>query len=560
MSMGCPPSVAGLAFALAALTSFSAHAVTLTVGPGKMYAAPCAAIAAAADGDTIEIDATGSYDGDVCAVPKNRLTLRGVGGRPRIDAAGRSSGGKGIWVISGNDTTVENIEFSGATVPDKNGAGIRQEGQNLTVRGCFFHDNENGILSGGGPTTAILIEYSEFANNGFGDGFSHNMYIGHEGRFTLRYSYSHAAKVGHLVKSRAAENYILYNRLSGEDGTASYEIDLPNAGTSYVIGNLIQQGASSQNSTFVTYGVEGATPDNPGHTLFVVNNTFVNDRTAGGTFISVGGAITTPAFIANNIFVGTGTVVSQTSAVQMTNFTQGDPRLVDRAAYDYRLAPGSPCINAGSDPGTGAGFALLPSRHYVHPASAVDRTIDGIVDIGAYEFGITIDAGTDAASPPDGSGGAGGSGGADAARPDGPSRDGGAGGADSGGPPASDASPADATADRPRPDASLTDAALADAAPDTSLADAAPDMLLADAAPDTAVPDAAAPDASPPNPTGGSPDASGCGCRTAHGGSGSRGIMALLALALALVARFRRVRSNDPVGLGQHRAVREPHT
>ena len=538
--MGCRPFLAGLALSLAASTSLPARAATLTVGPGKMYAAPCAAIAAAADGDTIEIDATGSYAGDVCAIPKNRLTLRGVGGRPRIDAAGRNFGGKGIWVISGNDTTVENIEFSGATVPDQNGAGIRQEGQNLTVRSCYFHDNENGILSGGSPTTAILIEYSEFANNGFGDGFSHNMYIGHEGRFTLRYSYSHGAKVGHLVKSRAAENYILYNRISGEDGSASYEIDLPNAGTSYIIGNLVQQGPSTQNATFVTYGVEGATPQNPGHTLFVVNNTFVNDRPAGGTFISVGGAITTGAFIANNIFFGAGTITNQTSAILMTNFAQGDPRLVDRAAYDYRLAPGSPCINAGSDPGTGAGFALLPSRQYLHPAGAIDRTIDGIVDIGAYEFGVATDAGTDATAPPDGSGGAGGSSPTDAGRGDVPPRDAGAGGTDGGGPPSSDASLGDAAVDRSLSDAARPDASLADAAPDASLADAAPDASLADATPDASLADAAAPDATPPNPTGGSADSSGCGCRTAHDGSASRATIAVLALVLA--ARRRRAR------------------
>src|SRR5689334_5848484 len=83
-----------------------AGADTLTVGPGKMYPAPCAAIAAAHDGDLIEIDAAGTYAGDVCALAKNGLTLRGVGGRAKIDATQKNYGGKGTWVISGNDTTV----------------------------------------------------------------------------------------------------------------------------------------------------------------------------------------------------------------------------------------------------------------------------------------------------------------------------------------------------------------------------------------------------------------------------------------------------------------------
>jgi len=51
-------------------------------------------------------------------------------------------------VIRGNDVIVENIEFSGARVPDRNGAGIRPEGRNFTVRNCRFYDCENGILGG----------------------------------------------------------------------------------------------------------------------------------------------------------------------------------------------------------------------------------------------------------------------------------------------------------------------------------------------------------------------------------------------------------------------------
>ena len=66
----------------------------------------------------------------------------------KLDAAGQASQGKAIWVIQGDDTTVESVVFTGAAVVDKNGAGIRQEGKNLTVRRCYFHDNEDGILAG----------------------------------------------------------------------------------------------------------------------------------------------------------------------------------------------------------------------------------------------------------------------------------------------------------------------------------------------------------------------------------------------------------------------------
>lgn len=378
-----------------------ASAATITVGPGKTHAAPCAAIAAAANGDTIEIDA-GTYSGDVCNVNKSNLTLRGVGGLAKLDAAGKNSGGKAIWVISGNDTVVENIEFVGATVPDQNGAGIRQEGANLTVRGCYFHDNENGILAGDNANSTITIERTEFANNGFGDGQTHNLYINHVGKLVFQYNYSHNAKVGHLLKSRALETWVLYNRLTQEAGDGSYEIDVPNAGRTFIIGNLIQQGPNTQNGSIVSYGREG--PTNASNELFVVNNSFVNERPNGGTFLNLDPNVTVPAIVRNNIFVGPGTVITQANAVQGSNF-QGDPKFVNQAAFDYHLQMSSPCADTGEAPGMGAGVDLTPKFHYVHPASATGRSLVDNMDVGAYELGGEGGAGGS------GSGGAAGSGG-----------------------------------------------------------------------------------------------------------------------------------------------------
>lgn len=376
-----------LSFAILALAALTppAQAAILQVGPGKQFAAPCAAIAAAAAGDTIQIDSSVTYVGDVCAWTTPNLTLQGVGGaRAHIDAGGLNSQGKGIWVISGANTTVENIEFSGATVPDHNGAGIRQQADNLTVRNCYFHDNEEGILTDASLTSTITIEFTEFGFNGFGDGQSHNVYIGNIGTLIFRYNYSHHAKIGHLLKTRAAQNFILYNRLSDEaTGTSSYQIDIPNGGLSYVIGNVIEQGPLNDNSTFIAYLEEGTNPGNPNEQLFVINNTFANDASSG-TFISpaVGAA---PVVIKNNIFSGPGTITNQASAVQANNFS-GNAGFVNSAGYDYHLTSGSAAINAGADPGSNGTFSLSPIFQYVHPACAEGRTLVGTIDIGAYEF------------------------------------------------------------------------------------------------------------------------------------------------------------------------------
>lgn len=174
-----------LSAVLGILVSQSARAEVLSVGPNGKFAAPCAAFTAAADGDTIEIDAAGKYVGDVCAITKNKLTIVGTGGLAKIDAGGMNAQGKATWIVQGDDTTIRSVEFTGAKVPDMNGAGIRQEGKNLRVQRCYFHDNEDGILAGDVAGSEILIENSEFDHNGAGDGYSHNLYINHVAKPSL---------------------------------------------------------------------------------------------------------------------------------------------------------------------------------------------------------------------------------------------------------------------------------------------------------------------------------------------------------------------------------------
>lgn len=365
-----------------ALPLGASHAATLRVGPGHPFATPCAAIAASNDGDTIEIAAAGNYAGNVCAITRNGLVLRGVGGRAHIPAAGAHAQGKATWVIQGDDTTVEGIEFSGSRVPDRNGAGIRLEGRGLTVRDCVFRDNENGILSAPDADSVITIEYSEFVDNGDNRGQAHNVYIGDAARLVFRFNHSHGARVGHLLKSRARENLVVYNRMGGDaDGTQSYEMSFPNGGRTWVIGNVLQQSSATSNGALLDYLSEGnAHADS---SLFVASNTFVNDRGAG-TFMQAAAA--TASLVArNNVLAGQGAVSNYAGAVLDNNLSGIDPRFVDRARHDYRLLPESPAIDAGIAAGSGAGVSLMPTHEHVHPASGRVRPVSGALDLGAFE-------------------------------------------------------------------------------------------------------------------------------------------------------------------------------
>lgn len=364
------------------------HATIWHVGASQTYTMPSQVAPLVNHGDTVDIDA-GVYNSNVCAWNKNNLLLRCVNGTAHLKSNGLSFGDKAIWVIQGNNTTVEHIEFSLCTSTSQNGAGIRQEGENLTVRNCYFHDNENGILAGAITPCKITVEYCEFNLNGAGDGFSHNLYIGHIDTLLFRYNYSHHCKIGHELKSRARVNYILYNRLGNEaNGTASREIDLPNGGISIIMGNVIQQGVNGTNSGIIGYGLEGLS--NSGlHNLYVINNTIVNQKTAG-TFVAVpNNANLYKAY--NNIFAGQGTVLSGTAIViDTTNnkkYISTTANFVNSTAYDYHLVSTSSAINSATTAGSAStGYNLTPVKEYIHPANQVNKVIQTTLDIGAYEY------------------------------------------------------------------------------------------------------------------------------------------------------------------------------
>lgn len=371
------------------------HAAVWPVGPGQTYTMPSQVSTLVGDGDTVDILA-GTYPGDVALWTADDLLLRGVGGFAHLESNGNSWGDKAIWVIQGNNATVEWIEFSECQVPDHNGAGIRLEGLDLTVRHCWFHHNENGILCGEYHPSTVRIEHTEFGHHGYGDGYSHNLYIGNIDSLIFRFNYSHHALTGHELKSRAWVNVIEYNRIGNEaDGEASREIDLPNGGQAYLIGNVIQQGPMSQNSNMVGFGMEGTS--NPGpQELYAVNNTLVNEKVNGSYFQAP----------SNTFFKGYGNILAGgggfMSAWPTSIDTLGNLRatsvasvgFADATNYDYHITSSSPAHAFAYPAGmANSGYPLAAWYEYVHPTDGVPRCQHATLDAGAFEVCATGIAG-----------------------------------------------------------------------------------------------------------------------------------------------------------------------
>lgn len=262
----------------------SLKAITL-VRTGQTYISLNAAVNAAVANDSIKIPA-GVYTNDFVNINKS-LTIAGIGGMAHFVATIAPANGKAIF-LANSDIKLDHIEISGAAVADMNGAGIKQETGRLTLTYCYFHDNQEGVLTNA-ATTGITITNCEFAHNGAGDGYSHNLYIGATAQAVIRKSYFHDAVVGHEIKCRAFNTLIEMCRIQNGQGTASYCIDLPQGGAAIVRQNFIEKGANAQNPSVIHYGGEavnaGSSLQVSGNTILVLKagNTFVNNQMADGT-------------------------------------------------------------------------------------------------------------------------------------------------------------------------------------------------------------------------------------------------------------------------------------
>ena len=283
----------GLALLFLALP---AGARTLEVGPGKQFAQPSQAAAAAQDGDRVVIAPGRYFD---CAVwRKNDLTVEGVSAQDTV-ITDRTCQGKALFVILGSNVIVRNLTLTRARVPDGNGAGIRAEGRNLTVERVRFIDNQEGILAADQPQGTIIVRDSEFVRNGTCEkACAHGIYVNRLALLRIERSTFRETRQGHHVKSRAFRTELVGCDIGdGPDGTASYLVDVPNGGAVIIQSNRLEKGPKSENhSAAISIGAEGV--DRPTPEIRVEGNQFIADGAYATVFVV--NLTATPAMLRGN--------------------------------------------------------------------------------------------------------------------------------------------------------------------------------------------------------------------------------------------------------------------
>jgi len=261
---------------------------------GKAFHSLKKAAAALKDGDEMRIG-PGTYH-EPMILKANNITIIGEG---PVVIENATAQGKAALVIQGNWTRIYNIECRHIKVRDKNGACIRQEGKNILLENVYFHDSQQGMLTGSAPGL-VTIRNSRFENLGANVGQAHGIYIG-GGELVIQDSiFIRARNEGHEIKSRARKTYISKTIIASLDAQDSRLLDISNGGNLTITDSVLVQGPYSVNRDVIGYGLEGLR--HTSNTVVLRDNIIILERPAGNILIHHKEGTVTPD-IRNNIII-----------------------------------------------------------------------------------------------------------------------------------------------------------------------------------------------------------------------------------------------------------------
>jgi hypothetical protein len=338
---------------------------------------------------------------------------------------------------------VENLELRSAkpgyTFTDDGGnAGVPyaanaaaiyvERGRHITIRGCTLHDAGNGLFIGiyDGDTQDVLVEKNYLYDNGnAGSAFEHNNYTAAVG---IVFQYNRFGPLcagcnGNALKDRSIGTVVRYNWIE----SGNRQLDLvdaeddpslivdPRYRDTWVYGNVLIEPDGAGNSQIVHYG--GDSGDETIYrkgTLHFYENTVVSTR-AGNTTLLRLSTNDESADVRNNVvyvtatgnrlamldgagnlalranwfktgFVSSHSGLTGTITTPVPNVTGTSPGFVNEAGQDFHLAAGSQARDAGTALEAAALPANAVTHEYAKHQDETVRSLDAVLDIGAYEL------------------------------------------------------------------------------------------------------------------------------------------------------------------------------
>lgn len=213
------------------------------------------ALAEARDGATVKI-ASGIYT-EGATLSANKVRIEAESGATLL---GGAAGDKAALVIKGNDTVIVGLTCSGVEVPSGNGACVRQEGRNLTLRKVHFHHSQAGLLAVA-KTGVIVIEDSVIEDNGIaGKAQGHNISVSGDALEFRRSKSLRARGEGDELRSTAARTVIEDSVIASLDGDDSRLINVVAGGEVAIRNSVLEEGPNSANHGMIGFALAGSRP------------------------------------------------------------------------------------------------------------------------------------------------------------------------------------------------------------------------------------------------------------------------------------------------------------
>ena len=233
-------------------------------------------------------------------IGKNNVHLIGNG---HVIFEGASIKGKGSIITKGNNTSISNIECRDVSVADGNGACVRHEGLGLSLDSVYFHDSEEGVLSGKKKGyDEVTITNSRFENLG-NKGSAHGIYVGGGYLKIVDSLFLSSRREGHEIKSRAESTKIERSVIASLGGKDSRLIDIPNGGRVLIANSVLEQGPVSINGDMIGYGLEGVSYKN--NQVILQGNIIILERNRGNRLFHSAAGLPEPVASKNIIISST---------------------------------------------------------------------------------------------------------------------------------------------------------------------------------------------------------------------------------------------------------------
>lgn len=264
---------------------------------GKLFTSLKSAISSIKNGSRVYLEAGVYTEG--AYIKASDISILG---EPGVIFDGALADAKAALVLSGNNVEVESIACVNIKAPAGNGACIRFEGKNLTVRGITVSNSESGLMTSS-DAGLVVVEYSSFESLGNRNGYAHALYVKADELF-FRYSSILSTKhQGSGIKSRSKKVIVENSKLASLNSIDSRLIDMANYGELIVRNSILQQGNGSSNSQLIAYGLEkNVSKVFETNKISIKDNLIIFDRRQANVLIS--SRLEDERIISGNLFIG----------------------------------------------------------------------------------------------------------------------------------------------------------------------------------------------------------------------------------------------------------------